>query len=83
MYDFALNQNLHESNAEACEDLSIAVIPSCDDISDVERILSEEQPDIELPPVHCATVYVSDSPESAASESDSPESAGAVGRTAE
>lgn len=76
LYDFAKRQNRHESNAEACEDLSIAVIPSCDDVRDVERILKEEQEAVELPTVHCASVYEPDSsepgspdPESADSES--------------
>lgn len=63
LYDFAKRQNRHESNADDCTDLSIAVIPSCDDVRDVERILQEEQEDIELPTVHCASVYDPDSPD--------------------
>lgn len=63
LYDFAEAQNRHESNAEDCEDLSIALIPSCDDVRDVERILKEEQEAVELPTVHCASVYESDSPD--------------------
>lgn len=63
LFDFAERQNRHKSNAEACTDLSIAVIPSCDDVRDVERILQEEQEDIELPTVHCASVYDPESPD--------------------
>ena len=62
-YDFAERQNVHESNAEDCLDLTIALIPSCDDVRDVERILKEEQEAIELPPVQCASLYQSDSPD--------------------
>lgn len=68
LYDFAKAQNRHESNAEDCTDLSIAMIPSCDDVRDVERILQEEQEAVELPTVHCASVYGSDT-----SDPDSPD----------
>jgi hypothetical protein len=73
LYDFAEAQNRHESNAEACTALSIAVIPSCDDVRDVERILREEQEDIELPTVHCASVYDPDSPDSEGEAPDGPD----------
>ena len=69
LYDFAEARNRHESNADACTDLSIAVIPSCDDVRDVERILQEEQEAIELPTVHCASVYA---PAAPASDADDP-----------
>ena len=69
-YDFAERQNVHESNAEDCLDLTIALIPSCDDVRDVERILKEEQEEIELPPVQCASLYQSDSPDPDSPESD-------------
>lgn len=65
LYDFAEARNRHKSNADACTDLSIAVIPSCDDVRDVERILQEEQEAIELPTVHCASVYAPAAPDPA------------------
>lgn len=71
LYEFALAQNRHESNAEDCTDLSIALIPSCDDVRDVERILKEEQEAVELPTVHCASVYESDGPDPDSSDPDS------------
>lgn len=73
LYDFAKRQNRHESNAEDCTDLSIAVIPSCDDVRDVERILQEEQGAIELPTVHCASVYDPDSPDPDSPDPDDPD----------
>jgi len=79
LYDFAKAQNRHESNAEDCEDLSIAVIPSCEDVRDVERILKEEQEAVELPAVHCASVYESDSPDPDSPDPDSPDSGAEAG----
>ena len=73
LYDFARAQNWHESNAEDCEDLSIAVIPSCEDVRDVERILKEEQEAVELPTVHCASVYDPDGSDPDSSDPDSPD----------
>lgn len=70
LYDFAEAQDWHESNADDCTDLSIAVIPSCDDVRDVERILQEEQEAVELPTVHCASVY---EPDTAAEDSPTPD----------
>ena len=71
LYDFAKRQNRHESGAEACTDLSIALIPSCDDVRDVEQILREEQEAVELPTVLCASVYESESPDPDGSDPDS------------